>query len=126
MDPISLILTALAAGASSALKDAAGQAVKDTYSALKSLVRRKLQGDEIAEAQLDEIEGKDAPKLAALKPHLEAVGADRDEELVQLARDLMERLDPEGTQAGKYRVKITGGNVGAVGDNASVNMTFRD
>ena len=42
MDPISLIVAALAAGASAAVKDTAGQAVKDAYSGLKALVKRKL------------------------------------------------------------------------------------
>jgi hypothetical protein len=39
MDPISLILAALGAGALAAAKDTAGTAVKDAYQGLKTLIR---------------------------------------------------------------------------------------
>jgi hypothetical protein len=126
MDPISLILAALAAGASAALKDTAGDAIKDAYAGLKALIKRRLTGDGAAEAKLEEIEQQPDADPSALRPHLEAAAADRDEELVRLARALMERVDPQGAKAGKYQVAISGGNVGAVGDNASVSMTFKD
>ena len=40
MDPISLIITALVAGAAAASKDIAGQAVKDAYKGLKDLIKK--------------------------------------------------------------------------------------
>src|SRR5215212_8963244 len=56
MDPITLILAALAAGAASGLKDTAGEAIRDTYGALKGLVQRKLGGDAAKELVLEEHE----------------------------------------------------------------------
>ena len=43
MDPVSVIVTALAGGAAAALKDTASQAIKDGYAGLKALVLRRLQ-----------------------------------------------------------------------------------
>ena len=42
MDPISAIIGALAAGATAALKDAASEAIKNAYAALKTLLAGKL------------------------------------------------------------------------------------
>jgi disulfide oxidoreductase YuzD len=56
MEPISLILAALAAGATGAAKDTAGTAVKDAYEGLKALIKKKF-----AE------KGKTVDILAALK-----------------------------------------------------------
>lgn len=44
MDPISLIVGALASGAASGLTDSATAAVKDAYAGLRDLVRRRLAG----------------------------------------------------------------------------------
>ncbi len=41
MDPVTLIVTALAAGAASALQDGASAAVKDAYARLKALVKKR-------------------------------------------------------------------------------------
>ncbi len=45
MEPISMLVGALVAGASSALKDTANQAVKDTYQGLKNLVIEHWKSD---------------------------------------------------------------------------------
>lgn len=44
MDPVTLIVTALAAGAASALQDGTSAAVKDAYARLKVLVTRRFAG----------------------------------------------------------------------------------
>jgi hypothetical protein len=56
MDPISLIIAALAAGAIAGVKNTAGQAVNDAYAGLKALVRRRFAGNRDAEAALDQSE----------------------------------------------------------------------
>lgn len=56
--PVSLIVTALASGAAAALKDTASQALKDLYRDLKSLLRRKLEGNKEAELALERYETK--------------------------------------------------------------------
>jgi len=44
MDPITLIVTALAAGATLGISDMASSAIKDAYAGLKALVRKRLGG----------------------------------------------------------------------------------
>ena len=56
MDPVTLIVTALAAGAAEALKDGAAQAVKDAYARLKALVAGRFAGRAKAELVLAEHE----------------------------------------------------------------------
>ena len=42
MDPITLIVTALAAGAALGITDTASSAIKDAYAGLKALVKKRL------------------------------------------------------------------------------------
>ena len=53
MEPISLIIAALVAGATAATKDTAGQAVKDAYEGLKTLIKRKFEGDSLGQGLVD-------------------------------------------------------------------------
>jgi hypothetical protein len=126
MDPISLIIAALAAGASAGLKDTAGDAVKDGYSALKALVLRRFKDDRDAEAQVEAVERDPEADHAALGQRLASAGAGADEELVRKARDLLETIDPAGARIGKYNVQVTGGKGVVVGDHATVTQTFND
>ena len=95
MDPISLIVAALATGASTALKDTAGDAI-DTYNGLKSLLKRKFGGEPLAESVLDNHE--QAPEVweKPLEQQLGESGAGDDEAIVQAAQKLLELADPEG------------------------------
>lgn len=126
MDPASLIATALAAGATAVAKDTVGQAVRDAYEGLKSLVKRKLAGRAGAEEILDCHElrpGADGD--AALKEALESSGAGEDTAVMDAARRMVELADPEGVARGKYQLTVTGDAQGVVqGDHAQVTMTF--
>lgn len=126
MDPISLIIAALAAGAMAGVKDTASQAVNDAYTGLKVLLRRRFAGSRPAEAALDAAERQPGSDQALLAEHLRAAGADSDEELIKAARTLLEHADPAGARTGKYNVRITGGKGIVVGDATNVTMTFND
>ena len=52
MDPITLIVTALAAGAALGVSDTASSAVKDAYAGLKALVKKRFRGKADAELVL--------------------------------------------------------------------------
>ena len=54
MDPITLIVTALASGAALGVTDTASSAVKDAYAELKALVKKRLAGRPDAELVLAE------------------------------------------------------------------------
>jgi hypothetical protein len=126
MDPVSLIVAALAAGASTGLKDAAGEAIKDAYDGLKSLLKRKLGDQPAAEVAIDKHE--EAPEVweKPLQDELGKSGVADDEEVVRSAQKLLALVDPAGARAGKYNVTITGGKGIVVGDHAHVEMTFED
>ena len=126
MDPVSLIVAALAAGASAALKDTAGEAVKDAYNGLKSLLKRKLGDKQAAQVAVDKHE--EAPDVwqAPLEAELQDSGVADDEEVVKAAQEVMKLTDPEGTQAGKYNVVISGGKGTTVGDHNIVHQTYEN
>ena len=124
MDPLSLIVAALVAGASAAMKDSAGDAVKTAYAGLKSLLKRKFGGNAFAESVLDKHEENPATWAEPLRDQLVEAGAPDDEQIVAAAAALLERADPHGAQVGKYNVQISGGQGTVIGDNANVTQTF--
>jgi hypothetical protein len=126
MDPITLIVAALAAGASAgaidALKDEVKESVKAAYGRLHDLVKRRFRGN--ASAELILAEHHDDPKTyeAPLTKKLTEAGAADDSDLVAAARALMELLDSNGAKSGKYNVTIKGSKGVQVGDgNVQIN-----
>jgi hypothetical protein len=75
MDPITLIVTALAAGAALGVKDAASTAVKDGYNGLKALVKKRFAGRPDAELVLARYETAPDTWQAPLTAELEQAGA---------------------------------------------------
>jgi hypothetical protein len=99
VDPVSVIVAALAAGAAAGLKDTAADAVRDAYGSVKRLIRSRYSA-----VDLGPLEGRpesDA-KRASLAEDLESAGAGSDEELLALVRELVaaiERHDPTAAAA---------------------------
>jgi hypothetical protein len=116
MDPISLIVAALAVGAAAGVSDTASTAVKDAYTGLRELVRRRLAGRAAAEVALAEHES--APEIwrAPLVAELDSVGAGADEAMVAAAQRVMAIVDEAGTRSGKYAVDLRGAQGVQVGD----------
>ena len=112
MDPISLILAALVAGAAKAAADLA----PDAYNGLKALIKRKFAGEPKAEMVLEEHETDPETYEAPLKKKLAEAGADKDEEIIKKAQELLKQLKPEEAAAGKFNIKVEGDIKGIVGD----------
>lgn len=123
MEPVSLIVAVLTAGATAALQETAGGAIKDGYKAPKALPRRRLTGGPAGEAVLEEVEWAPEADTTALKERLAATDAEADQELLRVAREPFERVNPEGARVGKYNVTITGGKGAVVGDRVTVTRT---
>jgi hypothetical protein len=119
MDPVTLILAALAAGAASGAKDIAGDAIRETYGALKGLVRRKLQGDQAQELALEKHEEDPEVWKEPLKKALTDSGADKDDEIVERARTLLEQIPP-GSETAKFVNNIYGQVTGLVQGSGNV------
>jgi hypothetical protein len=123
MDPISLIMAALVAGASRAGATAVDQAGKDAYDRLKVLVERRFGGDPAKRRALESLEENPAGPAGALTEALVASGVRNDAEALHTAQQLLEHRDPEGAARGVYTVRVGGSAKGiVVGDQNRVSF----
>ena len=127
VEPVTLILTALAAGAAAGGKDAAASVVKDAYAGLKQLVAKRFTGKPSAEVALAEHEGDPATWQAPLTKALAEAQVGQDEQILAAARRLLELTDPDGTRAGKYTlIDARGAHHAQFGDhNRQINIGRR-
>lgn len=123
MEPISLLLAALAVGGQAV----AGEVIADAYINFKGYVKRKFVGDPEAELILARHEEQPEIWEAPLREALVRHGADKDEEIITAAQQVMTHVNPQQAATGKYNTQIAGDVKGLVqGDNAQVNMSFGD
>jgi hypothetical protein len=121
MDPITLIVTALAAGAALGVTDAASAAVKDAYAGLKALVKRRLGDGPGAELVVARHEQAPETWRARLIADLAEAGADGDRDLITAAQEL---LDLVGGAPGKYTVDARGAAGLQIGDHNRQDNVF--
>jgi hypothetical protein len=124
MEEITLILTALAGGATAGTLDALKDDVKDkakaAYAKLHGLVSHRFRGNPSAEIVLSEYEADPETYAVPLVKKLTQVGVD--DELVATARALMELIDQAGAKSGKYNVTVRDSKGVQIGDgNIQVN-----
>ncbi|MDT8915140.1 hypothetical protein [Amycolatopsis sp. PS_44_ISF1] len=132
IESVELVVTALAAGAAAGAKETASTAVKDAYAGVKSPAVRTMRRAEpvpaeaakAVEADAVTPEDSDATGRRELTAALTAAGAGADEELVAAALRVLELTDPDGTQAGKYRVVLHGNKGVQVGEHNTQTNTF--
>lgn len=133
MEPVTVILTALAAGALGGATDAAQTAIKDAYQGLKSLILGRFGEDHKATSALDMFESNPDETIATyLRPHLIDYELAADPEITAAAEDLLALTDsPAATGAGS--TVITGqvaqfadrGGVAQIGGNVgSISTSF--
>jgi hypothetical protein len=97
MDPISLIVAALAAGAAAATKATVEAGVKDAYEGLKRLILRRYRDVDVAPvAKRPQSEAK----RTSLAEDLETAGAAGDAELLETAQRLLEAVREHDAAAG--------------------------
>ncbi len=116
MDPITLIVTALVAGAALTAKGIGAQAVKDGYAGLKTLIVRKFGGQGDMQDAIEQVEKKpdSEGRKATLQEELLAAGADKDVELARQAQAFLDLLK----QPGSYSATVTGSGAIAQGPGA--------
>jgi disulfide oxidoreductase YuzD len=93
MEPISLILAALGAGAIAATKDVAGSAVKDAYEGLKTLMKRKFEGDSFAQGMVDAKPKEIEQVKGMLIDKIKAASVDQDQDVVNKAKEIKTLID---------------------------------
>ena len=124
MDPVTLIVTALGAGAGAGLKDTASAAINDAYQGLKALVRKRFAGRPVAEVALTEHETAPVIWQAPLTAELTKAGAATDETLIAAAQALMTLIDAAGSRSGKYTVDLRGSQGVQLGDGNTQHNVF--
>ena len=120
-DPITLIVGALAAGATAAAKDVVSQAVKDAYNGLKTLIVSKYESNPNVGASLQTLEIKpDSSDIqVVVETALREVGADQDEEIQTKTHELRTRLEKENLLPKiLYQGKVEGSGALAQGKRA--------
>jgi hypothetical protein len=124
MDPITLIVTALAAGAAAGVQGTAASAVKDAYAGLKALVKKRFAGRPDAELILARHERAPDTWQAPLAAELRDAGADRDPDLVTTARALMDLIDGARSWTENYSFDGRGSQGMQVGGHGNVGGNF--
>jgi hypothetical protein len=139
MDPLTSLVTALAAGAAAALHSTVEQTVKDGYAALKALLQRKY-----TQVDINQLEANPTSKncRGVVEEELAAAGADQDAEVLQQAQILLEAIqrqapetaaaigvdlkDIEGAALAIRRVTATGTGVKVEQGKFSGDITIED
>ena len=89
MDPISLIVVALAGGAAAGLKPTAEAAIKDAYAGIKAVIKRKF---ERVSVEMLEADPSSKSRQEILKVDLAKTGAGSDMEVLGCAKRLIEAI----------------------------------
>jgi hypothetical protein len=124
MDPITLIVTALAAGAALGAQDTVSAMVKDAYAGLKALVKKRLGGGPGAELVLAKHERAPETWQAPLMAELAGTGADGDRDLIAAAQALLDLLGAAEGRPGKYTVDTRGAQGVQIGDRNRQDNVF--
>lgn len=124
MEPVSIIMAALAAGAVAGATDVASQAIKDAYAGLKALIGKRLAGKPAAETALTEYEQDAETWEKPLQKSLVEAGADKDQEIVDAAQQVLQLVQPQQVAQGKYNVQIAQAQGVVIGDHAKVEQHF--
>jgi hypothetical protein len=86
VDPVTMIVSAVAMGAAAGLTDTASTAVQDAYAALKGVITGRYPGVDVAAV---ESRPESTPKRESLAEDLADAGAEDDADLVEAARQVI-------------------------------------
>jgi hypothetical protein len=124
MDPITLIVTALAAGAALGAQDTVSAMVKDAYAGLKALVKKRLGGGAGADLVLAKHEQAPETWQAPLMAELAETGVDGDRDLIAAAQALLDLVGGVVGPTGKYTVDAGGAQGVQIGDHNRQDNVF--
>jgi hypothetical protein len=117
MEPVTLLLNALVAGAAAALKPTAEKAVKDAYEGLKSIIKRKSSGLGEGVDYLEKNPGA-KPRQQALETELATNKVAADEETLRAAKQVLEEVAKHDERA----AEVTGITIEQLHAGASIDI----
>jgi hypothetical protein len=124
VEPVSLILGALLAGATRGTGEVAGTVVKDAYGWLRDALKRRLGGNPAAQTAVEEFAADPDNWRPALEACLKQADVANDEVLLAAAAKVMAAVDAAGAASGKYTVNLAGAQGVQVGDRNSQTNYF--
>lgn len=104
MDPLTLIVSSLAAGAVASAKSTVESIVKDSYEGIKLFIKKKF-GNKVAVEEMEKNPNSES-KRGSLKEDLESANAGNDPELISLAKQLIEAINKHAPET-----KVAGVNI---------------
>jgi hypothetical protein len=116
MDPISLILAALTAGALFVGEKMAGEAVKDAYTALKSLLISRVKAPEERTALIPTESIPPDVWQAKATAILERINAKNDQDLIAAAKTVLTQVNQSQASSGKFNLQANAINTVVQGD----------
>ncbi len=117
VEPVTLVVSALVAGAAEAAKDIVSTTIKDAYTRLKTLVLKRFEAGGVKD---DALVAHTPEQRDTLTGKLEQVGVD--EPTVKAAEELLELL--EATNKAKFEVNVSEAKGLMVGDHNVQHNTF--
>ena len=125
MAPLSLLLAALATGATAATQVSTAPVSKDSSAGLRALILKRFAGKQAAAtARTADEKEEETWKLPRQKSRAE-VGADRDEAMLQRAHQLLKQINPQQASQGQYHSTRGEAEGKAIGENAQVEHTWK-
>lgn len=97
VDPLTVVVAAIALGAQEGVRETVAAAVKDTYAGLKRLITDRYKG--VDPAAVENKPSSDA-KRASLEEDLKDAGAEQDAELLAAAKAVIEAVRADNPEAG--------------------------
>jgi hypothetical protein len=122
---LELIIAALVAGAATGTSAMASTAINDAYAGLRGVLRSRLAARRGAQ-ELD-AHPSDDPAVweARIAEDVVESGADRDDQVLAAAQQLLGLADSTGSRAGKYVVTVAGSDEVQIGDgNVRVGTAY--
>ena len=110
-----------------ALADLGKDAIKDSYNALKSALKKKFSSESEVVNAVEGLEKKPDSKgrQTTLQEEIENAKVNNDVEIVQLAQELLKQLESKKSASGKYNVQFQDKAQGVqVGDRNTQTNTF--
>jgi hypothetical protein len=127
MDPITMVVAALAAGAaagvSTSSQDATAAVLRSSCRQIRTRVLRRAPDPAEAERVLDAHAGAPSEHEQALRAVLMAANAAADSKILEAARAIL-GSPPSAHPSGKYPIQINNGKGVVVGDFTDSNFTF--